>query len=406
MIPLIKKREAVITGCGVINAVANSQAEFTQAMKVCRSGLDYIESFDAEGMRNPKAFEAKFFDKDIVCSSRGEKKMDRSSALVLAAFDQAIKMSKLNTDEVRPSRGAVFSGSTLGGAVSGFKYYRRQRQKKFSAPISLRDYPLFTPGYRICIETGFTGPNIAFSTACTSSNLAIASSMDLILADQADVCVVVGFDPMSEISTAGFSVMRNVAPDVCRPFDRKRQGLVLGEGSAVLIVEADDYARRRGATPLAMIRGYGVTSDAYHMTAPDISASGAVEAIKKALHMGQAPPQQIDFICAHGTGTPHNDSIEAKALHITIGKNVAHVPVSSIKSMVGHTLGAAGAMNVVATIAARAGGIIPPTINHNEADFINPLACSSSVRDGRPRFVLSNTFGFGGSNCSIFMEMS
>lgn len=405
MIPLMKNRGAVITGCGVINAIATDFDGFGRAMAEGKTGLAPIDCFATEGLRNPHACEAKAFDHNAVVQSRGDKRMDRSSSLVLAAFDQALAMSELDAQSVDPRRGAVISGSTLGGAQTGMAYYRGQRQGH-RRPSTLRDYSLHSPGYRICIETGFMGPNLVYSTACTSSNLAMATAMDLIRAGRADVVVVAGFDPMSEVSAAGFSVMRNVSPDLCRPFDKDRQGLVLGEGSAVVIVEAEDFAARRGASPLATIRGYGVTSDAHHMTAPDVTAAGPMAAMRNAFEMAGAQTDQLDFICAHGTGTLHNDAIEAKSLHGVLGNRAADVPAASIKSMVGHTLGAAGTMNIVAALAARAQRIIPPTLNFREPELANPLACAPEARSATSSLVLSNTLGFGGSNCSVLVELA
>lgn len=405
MIPLMTNRRAVVTGCGVINAVANDFGGFANALSTDQSGLGPIESFPSDGLRNAHACEAKSFDQEAVRTKRKDRYMDRSSALVLAAFDEALAMSGLDPETVDPRRGAVVSGSTLGGAKSGLNYYKGQRNgiRKVS---TLRDYSLHSPGYRVCIETGFMGPNLVYSTACTSSNLAIATAMDLVSARKADVVVVAGFDPMSEVSASGFSVMRNVSPDICRPFDKDRQGLVLGEGSAVLIVEAEDFAAKRDATVLAELRGHGLSSDAHHMTAPDVTAAGPMAAMQRAIKMAGAEARQVNFICAHGTGTPHNDAIEAKAIYGTFGNVADTVPVASIKSMVGHTLGAAGTMNAVAAIAANSRKVIPATLNFRSADKQNPLACDAQTRTGSASLVLSNTLGFGGSNCSILMEVA
>ncbi|WP_293573966.1 beta-ketoacyl synthase [Phaeobacter sp.] len=405
MIPHMSNRGAVVTGCGVINAIANDFSSFGEAMSRAESGLGDISTFPANGLRNPRACEAKGFDAEAIRIKRGDKRMDRSSALTLAAFDQAMEMAQLDPATVNPRRGAVLSGSTLGGARTGMDYYRGQRAGK-RRPSTLRDYSLHSPGYRLCIETGFMGPNLVYSTACTSSNLALATAQDLIRAGKADVVLVAGFDPMSEVSAAGFSVMRNVSPELCRPFDKDRQGLVLGEGSALMIVEAEDFAAKRGAPVMAKLRGYGLSSDAHHMTAPDVTAQGPMAAMRKALEMGGAEATQVDFICAHGTGTLHNDAIEAKALHGVLGERAAEVPTASIKSMVGHTLGAAGTMNAVAAMAARAKHIIPPTVNFREAEANNPLSCAPEARPGPPSLVLSNTLGFGGSNCSVLMELA
>jgi 3-oxoacyl-(acyl-carrier-protein) synthase len=405
MIPRIASRRALITGIGTVNAIACSQIEFVDALRKRSSGLRPIASFDAQGMRCSNACEAVAFDADTVAARRGGKRMERSSALVLSAFDEALKMSGLAPSMVMPQRGAVAFGTTLGGSRVGFDFYRSATRHQRRRPSLLRDYSLHAPGYRICIETGFMGANLVYSTACTSSNLAVAMALELIRSNQADVVVVGGFDTMSQVTCAGFGVMRNVSPDLCRPFDRNRKGLVLGEGAAVMVIEAEDFAARRGAQALAVVMGYGITSDAHHMTAPDVTAASPAACMNKALYMGRVSPAEVDLICAHGTGTQHNDAIEAKALHIVLGEAAKSIPCVSIKSAVGHTLGAAGAMNIAAALAARAGQFIPATLNFQEPDEAYALNCSAEVRAAKPRFVLSNALGFGGANCSLLLEL-
>ena len=404
MIPRMKSREALVTGVGVVNAIASDFEAFVEAMREGRCGQRPIASFDTGGLRNPRACEAADFDPRPVYERRDGRKMERSSELVLAAFDQAVAMAEIDLHDVAPMRGAVVMGSTLGGSVAGFRYYRAAREGR-RRPSQLRDHSMHAPGYRLCIESGFLGPNLVFSTACTSSNLALAVARDLLRANKADVVIAGGFDTMSQVSCSGFSVMRNVTPDVCRPFDRNRDGLVLGEGSAVLIVEADDFAARRGAHALATIRGHGIVSDASSMTAPDPTAEGPAAGMREAIGMAGAVSGDVDLICAHGTGTLLNDRTEAKALHKVFGPRSAEIPCTSIKSMLGHTLGAAGAMNAVAAVAARRGGYVPPTIHFEEPDPRDPVACSPEARPAVPRHVLSNTLGFGGANCSLLMEL-
>ncbi|MCY4220541.1 MAG: beta-ketoacyl-[acyl-carrier-protein] synthase family protein [Thiotrichales bacterium] len=401
----MKSREALVTGVGVINAIANDFESFVEAMREGRCGQRAITGFDPAGLRNPRACEAAEFDADPVYAHRDRRKMDRSSELLLAAFDQAVSMARIDLRRVTPTRGAVAMGSTLGGAVTGFQYYRAAREGR-RRPSKLRDHSMHAPGYRICIESGFLGPNLVFSTACTSSNLALAAALDLVRTDRADVVVAGGFEPLSLISCAGFSVMRNVTPGICRPFDRNRDGLVLGEGSAVLIVEADDFAARRGARGLAAVRGYGLVSDARSMTAPDPTAAGPSTSMRHAMDMAGLSPDCVDWVCAHGTGTLLNDRAEARALRQVFGPRSREVPCTSIKSMIGHTLGAAGAMNAAAALAAGRGDYIPPTIHFEEPDPRDPVACSSVARTGAPKHVLSNSLGFGGSNCSVVIELA
>jgi len=405
MIPRMRSREALVTGVGVINAIANDFESFVEAMREGRCGQRAITGFDPAGLRNPRACEASEFDADPVYARRDRRKMDRSSELLLAAFDEAVSMAGIDLRCVAPARGAVAMGSTLGGAVTGFQYYRAAREGR-RRPSKLRDHSMHAPGYRICIESGFLGSNLVFSTACTSSNLALAAALDLVRTNKADVVVAGGFEPLSLISCAGFSVMRNVTPGICRPFDRHRDGLVLGEGSAVLIVEADDFAARRGARALAAVRGYGLVSDARSMTAPDPTAAGPSASMRHAMDMAGLTPDRVDWVCAHGTGTLLNDRAEARALRQVFGRRSAEVPCTSIKSMIGHTLGAAGAMNAVAALAAGRGDYIPPTVHFEEPDPRDPVACSSIARSGAPKHVLSNTLGFGGSNCSVVIELA
>jgi len=405
MIPRMRSREALVTAVGVINAIANDFESFVEAMREGRCGQRAITGFDPAGLRNPRACEASEFDADPVYARRDRRKMDRSSELLLAAFDEAVSMAGIDLRSVAPARGAVAMGSTLGGAVTGFQYYRAAREGR-RRPSKLRDHSMHAPGYRICIESGFLGSNLVFSTACTSSNLALAAALDLVRTNKADVVVAGGFEPLSLISCAGFSVMRNVTPGICRPFDRHRDGLVLGEGSAVLIVEADDFAARRGARALAAVRGYGLVSDARSMTAPDPTAAGPSASMRHAMDMAGLTPDRVDWVCAHGTGTLLNDRAEARALRQVFGRRSAEVPCTSIKSMIGHTLGAAGAMNAVAALAAGRGDYIPPTVHFEEPDPRDPVACSSIARSGAPKHVLSNTLGFGGSNCSVVIELA
>lgn len=404
MIPRLNSRGAEVTGVGVVNAIANDFESFVETMRIGRCGQRPISSFDARGLRNPQACEAVGFDAGPIYARRDKRKMERSSEFVLAAFDQAVAMAGIDLRKVQPMRGAVVMGSTLGGSVTGLNYYRGVRNGS-RRPSQLRDHSMHAPGYRVCIESGFLGPNLVFSTACTSSNLALAVAFDLVRTDKADVVIAGGFDTMSQVSCAGFGVMRNVSSGVCRPFDRNRDGLVLGEGSAVLIVEADSFAAARGARPLATIRGHGIVSDARSMTAPDPAALGPAECMRQAIDMARAAPSDIDLIWAHGTGTLLNDRIEAKALHRVFGPAGGEIPCVSIKSMLGHTLGAAGAMNAAAAIGSRQGGYIPPTIHFEEPDPRDPVACSAQSRPGVPRLVLSNTFGFGGANCSVLLEL-
>jgi len=404
MIPIKNNTEIVITGVGVVNAISNNFNEFISSMKQGECGLSTITEFSTNGLRNVNACGSVNFNPKVVYDKYNgrHRKMERSSELVMSAYFEALAMSGLNVKKVSPDKGAVVLGSTLGGALAGQQYYKDVKSNKHR-PSKLRDYSMHSPGYRICIDSGFLGPNLLFSSACTSSNQALASAIDLISYGKSEVVIAGGFDVLSEVSCSGFSAMRNVSPNICSPFDVDRQGLMLGEGSAILIIESSESARKRGAKVLATLKGYGVTSDAFHMTAPDSKAAGPIECMKKAI-LGYE--DDVDLIVTHGTGTIHNDKIEAKAIHNVFGQRGKSIACTSIKSMVGHTLGAAGAMNAIAAIAGGVGGFIPPTVNFKSAEKSHALSCSGKLRSIKPKLALSNTLGFGGVNCSILIGLN
>lgn len=294
--------------------------------------------------------------------------MDRGSQFVLLATHQAIASSGLDVTLLDKERCCVSLGTTLGGMVNATEYYQRLKKYHKAYASLLMDHPLYTPGSRVCIEYGFLGTNIAISTACSSANVAIGYGADMIRNNEADVVVVGGYDTMAEITVAGFNVLRNVSPNYCKPFDKMRQGLVLGEGAGILILEAENHCYARGGQPYAELLGYGMSSDAYHMTAPDVTGRGPAQAIMRALDDSGVDKKTVNYINAHGTGTSHNDAIETKAIKRVFGEHAYSIPVSSTKSMHGHTLGAAGGIEAVSVVTALGGGFIPPTINYETPD--------------------------------------
>ena len=255
------------------------------------------------------------------------------------------------------------------------------------------------------MEYGIHGPNIAISTACSASNVAMGYAYDLIRNGIADVMIVGGFESITEMTCAGFGVLRNLSPDTCRPFDRNRKGLVLGEGAAVVILENSEHCMRRSGRIYAEFVGYGMSSDAYHMTAPDITGKGPALAMKKAIENSGISVQDIDYINAHGTGTLYNDLIETASIKRVFGQRAYGIPISSTKSMHGHTLGAAGAIEAITIIATLKDSFIPPTINYETPDAKCDLDyVPNKSRDKSVNTILSNGFGFGGNNCSIVIR--
>jgi 3-oxoacyl-[acyl-carrier-protein] synthase II len=246
------------------------------------------------------------------------------------------------------------------------------------------------------------GPRTTIMTACSSSAVSIGWAADLVSSGAVDVAIAGGAEGLCRLTAAGFGALRATSPELCRPFDAERKGLNLGEGAAALVLEAEDGARRRGARILGRVAGYGVTADPHHMTAPHPEGDGAARAMRAALFDAGLSPAAIGYINAHGTATPHNDAAETRAIKAVFGELAPRIPVSSIKSMVGHTLGAAGAIEAVASLLALTRGFLPPTVNHHRAeegfglDYI-----PGAAREARVDAVLSSSFAFGGNNAVL-----
>lgn len=400
----MEKRRVLITGVGIICAIGNNYEQFFAALEEGMSGVGRITAFDPTGLSGENGCEVKHFDPAKHFPAEESRRMDRSCHLSLVAVREAIESSGLDLSRLDKKRCGVSAGSTIGGMISGFEYYRRLKKGKIS-PGLLLDQPLYSVGSRICAKYGFFGPNITISTACSSANIALGYAYDLIRSGEMDIMAAGGFDPMAEITCSGFGVLRNISPDISRPFDKNRKGLVLGEGAAYLLLEAEDHVRQRGGKAYGEFLGYGLSSDAYHMTAPDILGKGAARSMQQAIENSRIDREDIDYINAHGTGTKLNDQMESTAIKKVFGKRAYDIPVSSIKAMVGHTLGASGAVEAIAMIAAMHGGFIPPTINYETPDPRCDLDYTPNRSRKRTiRIALSNNFGFGGNNCSIIIR--
>lgn len=400
----MKKKRVFITGVGIICSIGNNFKEFSSALKDGKSGADKITAFDTDGLRGIYGCEVKEFNPSDYFPKRDLRRMDRASQLCLVAVREAMNSSRLNVSSLDKVRCGVSFGTCLEGMRSGAEYYRRLKKNNRAYASLLLDFPPYSPGTRVCIEYGFLGPNIVISTACSSANVAMGYGYDLIQNEMADVMIAGGFDTMAEIACSGFGVLRNLSPDICRPFDRNRNGLILGEGAACIILEEAKHCMKRGGGVYAEFMGYGMSTDAYHMTAPDVTGKGPAKAMQKAMGYSGINPQDIDYINAHGTGTIYNDQIETTAIKRVFGQMAYKIPVSSTKSMYGHTLGAAGAVEAVTAIAAIQQHFIPPTINYQTPDTKCDLDyVPNKGRDKIINTVLSNNFGFGGNNCSIII---
>ena len=413
-------RRVVITGLGALTPVGNSAPETWQALVAGTNGIAPITSFDASLFKTHFAGEVKGFDPTTVIDRKEARKMDRYAQFSVCVAEEAMRDSGLNLDQEDRSRVGVIWGSGMGGLQTMeeeiIDFAKGDSVPRFNPFMIPKAIPSIAAG-QISIRYGLGGPSFSVSTACSSSSHAVASAFDQIRLGHADVLLTGGADAdVTFTGIGGFNSLhalstRNDSPETAsRPFSKSRDGFVLGEGAACLILEDYEHAKARGAKIYAEIIGEGMTSDAYHMTAPDPEGKGAERVMRLALKDAQLQPEQIDFINTHGTSTPLGDVTELRAIQRVFGEHVYEMNLDSTKSMTGHLIGATGAVEALACIMALKDGIIPPTINHDpedadeEIDYrINFTFDKAQKRD--IKYALSNTFGFGGHNaCLIFKK--
>ena len=401
----------VVTGLGTINPLGNDVATSWQNAIAGKSGVGRITHFDPSTHKVQIAAEVKGFDPAEHFGSRDARRLDRYSQLALVAARQAIADAGWQLDHMERDRVGVIIGSGIGGASTFARdvlvYEKRgpARVSPFLVPMMLADT---APGL-VAIEFGLRGPNFAVVSACASGTNAVGEAFHVIRRGDADAMLVGGADAVIiPVAMAGLEVMtalskRNDDPEhASRPFDAKRDGFVMGEGATFLALETLEHAQARGATILAEVVGYGSTNDAFHITAPDAEGAGAALCMQNALRSAGLEPQQISYINAHGTSTRLNDKSETAAIKAVFGDYAYRLPVSSTKSMTGHLLGGAGALEAMFSVLAIRDGIIPPTINYEFPDPECDLDyVPNEARRADLNFVLSNSFGFGGHNASI-----
>lgn len=404
-------RRVVVTGLGCVSPLGNDVNTTWQAAKSGESGVDYITQFDASEYKTTFAAEVKGFDPQDYVDRKDARRMDRFTQLSIAATAQAIEQSELEIhDDNRDRIGAVF-GTGIGGVGTLFDETMKfaDRGPRWVSPFMVSMMLPDASAGQLAIQFGLRGPNMAVVTACASSANAIGESAAIIERGQADVMLAGGSEAaIIPIALAGFSVMdaiskRNEAPKAaCRPFDKDRDGFVIAEGAACLLLEEYEHARARGAIILAEVLGYGSTNDAYHITAPAENGVGAAKCMQNALDDAGLEPGQVDYINAHGTSTPLNDPSETAAIKAIFGEKAYDIPVSSTKSMTGHLLGAAGALESIFCIKALGEGVLPPTINYETPDPDCDLDyVPNSAREMPIEIAMTNSFGFGGHNATV-----
>jgi 3-oxoacyl-[acyl-carrier-protein] synthase II len=404
----------VVTGVGLITPVGNSVEATWSALMQGRSGVDYIKKFDTEKFPVKFAAEVKDFDPLAYIEKKEARKMGAFIHYAIAASDEAIKDSGLEiTDE-----NAEQVGTYIGSGIGDFWAIEREHSKLLDDGPG-RVSPFFIPSAivnlaagQVSIRHGAKGPNSATATACSAGAHAIGDSFKIIQRGDADVMICGGAESaITPMSVAGFAAMRALSTrnddpqHASRPFERDRNGFVIGEGAGLVILEELETARRRGAHIYAEIVGYGMTADAFHITMPDETGSGAIRVMQKALKDAGVEPVEVGYINAHGTSTPYNDKFETVAIKKAFGEHAYKLAVSSTKSMTGHLLGAAGGIEGVFSVLAIHNKTLPPTINYVNPDPDCDLDyVPNEPREAEVRYVLSNSFGFGGTNAALLFK--
>ena len=401
-------RRVAITGLGIVSALGHNVKDFWESLSRGRSGIAPIRLVDCSRVRFKNGAEVKDFDPSPHFESSKLALLDRFAQFGLLAAREAVRDASIEWNPELKRRTAIVTGSSLGGQTTQdeqfFELYRNSKDRvhPFSIPKTMAN----AGASQISMEFGVTGPVFTISTACSSANHAIGNAFWIVRNGQADIAITGGSEaPFSFGLLKGWESLRVVSPDTCRPFAKGRQGMILAEGGAMLVLEEMEQAKRRGAKIHGEIAGFGMSSDAWNIMAP--SAEGAADAMQRAIEDAGISSDEIGYINAHGTGTAANDSTETRAIKKVLGSHASHVPVSSTKSMHGHALGAAGAIEAVATVLALENSLIPPTANYQEPDpecdldYVPNMARRLSVE-----YALSNSFAFGGLNAVFVFRAS
>ncbi|WP_129019789.1 beta-ketoacyl-ACP synthase II [Edaphocola flava] len=410
-------KRVVVTGLGALTPIGNNVTEYWNALVNGVSGADFIKQFDAEKFKTKFACELKDFNPEQFMDRKEARKLDRFSQIAMVAAEQAVKDAGLDADTINKDRVGVIWTSGIGGMIT----FIEEMTNFNSGDGTPRFNPFFIPKLildiaagHISMKYGFRGPNYATVSACASSTNALIDAFNYIRLGKANAFVVGGSEAVvTQSGIGGFNAMkalseRNDDPKTAsRPFDLNRDGFVLGEGGAGIILEELEHAKARGANIICEMVGGGMSADAYHLTAPHPEGLGVINVMNEVLNDANLKPEDIDYINVHGTSTPLGDIAELTAIKKVFGEHTYKLNISSTKSMTGHLLGAAGAIEAVATILAMVNGVVPPTINHSTADpAIDPKInlTLNKAQKREIRAAVSNTFGFGGHNASVVFK--
>ncbi|MBU0704741.1 MAG: beta-ketoacyl-ACP synthase II [Chloroflexi bacterium] len=407
------KQRVVVTGLGAVTPLGNDIPATWEALIAGRSGVDRISLFDPSDLEVQIAAEVKGFDPVSLFGHRVARRNDRFTLFALESANQAIADADLTFDDELKQATGVLIGAAIGGIPALLENHDilREHGPRRVSPFMI---PMMMPNAAsgvVAIAHGLRGPNFCVASACATGSHAIGEAAEVIRRGDAEVMICGGSEAVIvKVALAGFKNMgavstRNDEPQrACRPFDAERDGFVMGEGAGVLVLESLERAQRRGARIYAELVGYGATSDAFHITAPEEEGTGAARAMELALRSAELAPEAVDYINAHGTSTSLNDAIETRAIRKVFGPHADRLAVSSTKSMMGHLMGAAGAVEAIACVKSLETGWVPPTINYEYPDPECDLDyVPNEARKVNPQVALSNSFGFGGHNgCLVF----
>ena len=408
------RRRVVVTGLGCVSPVGNNVKDTWRALLAGRSGAAPITTFDASAHKTKFAAEVKGFDAASLFGARDARKMDRFAQFATASALEALEQSGLSVNESNRDRVGILIGTGIGGIITLLEQYDVLKERgpdrvsPFLIPMMIAD----SAAGNLAIRVGARGPNMSLATACASGTNTLGEAAEMIRRGSADAMIAGAAEAaITAVSMAGMNVMtalstRNAEPQrASRPFDKDRDGFLMGEGAGVMILESLENARARGAKILCEFTGYGTTDDAHHISAPAENGAGAAISMQLAIENAELTEADISYINAHGTSTPLNDKSETAAIKTVFGERAYHIPVSSTKSMTGHLLGASGALEGVVCAMALADNILPPTINYETPDPVCDLDyVPNEARKANLQHMMSNSFGFGGHNATLIVS--
>lgn len=396
-------KRVAITGIGVVSALGNNAADFWASLSAGRSGIDKITKTDASTLRFQNAAEVKNFNASAHFDDKALLWLDPFSQYGIVAAREAIRDSGIEFTDALRDKSGVITGSCLGGKMTEDELFHKlyAEGKQRHQPVAIPRAMSNAAASHIAMEFGLTGATFTTSTACSSANHAIGQAFWLVRQGTLDAAIAGGSEaPICFGHLKAWESMRVVSPDTCRPFSKNRSGMILGEGGAMFVLETLESAKARGAKIYAEIVGCGMSADAHHLTMPLVA--GAAKAMRLALEDGKLKPEQIGYINAHGTATQANDPMETAAIRLVFGEHADKLAVSSTKSMHGHTLGAAGAIEMAATVLGMHHNLLPPTANFNEKDSECDLdVIPNKARPAEIEAAISNSFAFGGLNAVL-----